>query len=145
MLATEGLLARTLWFMATDPVLEQLDADIATAQAELTRLLDIRSWWKTRQAESRAVAADRDRKAEKGPTTKEWIRRVLADGAHLGGAEIAKAAVNLGWKTKAKKPDIVIRNVCRDLEERGQIARDGHGKYFLPAGQAARGLFAVEN
>lgn len=128
-----------------DPVLDQLDVDIAKAQAELTRLLDMRSWWKTRQSEARIQAAEREQRAEKGPTIKEWVRQVLSDGAHLGGSEIAKAAINLGWKTTAKKPDVVVRNVCKDLEDRGEIARDNHGKYFMPSATNPRGLFAVDN
>lgn len=133
--------------MATlDPVLEQLDSDIARTQAELTRLHEMRSWWKTRQAEARTQAEREDRTSEKKPTAKEWVRQVLAKGAHLGGAEIARAAKDLGWETTSKKPAIVIRNACKDLEERGEVARDQHAKYFLVSGaQSARGLFAVDN
>jgi hypothetical protein len=130
-----------------DPVLQQLDADIAAAQAELTRLHEMRSWWKTRRAESTSKVEKAQRNSEKEPTTKEWIRQVLATGGHFGGSEVARAALDLGWKTTAKKPAIVIRNTLQDMIEKGEVARDEHGKYYFPLakGPTGRSLFAVDN
>jgi hypothetical protein len=132
----------------SDPVLEQFDADIAAVQAELTRLHEMRSWWKTRKRETTTKVDKDQRSGEKGPTTKQWIRQVLAQGGHFSGAEVARAALDLGWKTTSKNPPIVVRNTLKDMEEKGEVARDEHGKYhLLPSAQgpAGRSLFAVEN
>lgn len=113
----------------SDATLNELDARIAWLKDELRKASEFRAWVRGWGPLRAPFPVDED--PDKAPTTKTWIRRALAGGNHLTGAQIATAAVNLGWATSSKNPSIVVRNALRDMLEKGEVRREGK-LYSLP-------------
>lgn len=131
--------ARVSLVTNTDPVLLELDGEIARLQEEIAKIREMRAWWKSRRAPTPSTASPRltaDGK-DKAPTAKDWIRRVLGGGARLKPAEIARAAIDLGWATSSKSPNIIVRNQLREMET--EVDRTDDGRYYL-----RRHLFPVD-
>lgn len=125
--------------MATaDPVLVELDAEISRLQDEIAKVREMRAWWKSRRDGSapRVVPVGREA-SDRGPTAKDWIRQVLGDGSRLKPAEIARSAIDQGWATSSKSPNIIIRNQLREMES--EVDRSDDGCYYL-----RRHLFPVD-
>lgn len=107
-----------------DPVLAEVDAEIARLENELAEARVVRAWvLRHRGAPTQtsppppAVAATvtGSGKRRKLP---DIIREVLSDGNQRVVAEIVAGAEALGWVTTSPRKDQLVRNALRDMGEK---------------------------
>jgi hypothetical protein len=125
--------------MATDPILSALNAKARELKAELDRVERTREAWlngSTPGSPATAKSTQKRRVVRRRPgqlTTKDWIRKVLAERPMSSPTRIADRAVELGWSTTSNNRGTVVSNMLKDLVDAGEVTRDDNGDFRLAA------------
>lgn len=99
---------------AHDTVLAGLDAEIASLEADLAKVREMRKWWVERRTPG-SSAVDPSILHPRLRSLPEYVRYVLRDGRARLPIEIVDEARALGWTTDSPRADQLVRNALHDL------------------------------